>query len=819
VKQVLRRLSRAPLFTAVTLLTLAATIGATIAIFSVVESVLLKPLPYPQAEELLSISQSAPGMNTIDIGMGPSDYLVFREHMKAFQDIGLYLSDSASVTGTGEPERVRVLRVTDGTIPILGVPPVLGRWFSRQDDLPSDSKMVMITYGYWQRKFAGDSSVIGKTLQLDGKTAQVIGVLAQRFHFLAEEDPDLIVPLQLDVKKVTLAAFAFHGIARLKPGMTIADANADEARMLPIVLRSFPMPQGFSVSVFESAGFEPFIQPLKQDVVGDVSKSLWILMGAVGMVLLIACANVANLLLVRVEGRRQELAVRAALGASRSQIARDLLLESGILALLGSVLGLSLAYGLLRVLVRIAPNSLPRIREIGIDGPVLLFTFVVSLFASLLVGSIPIFKHADARPSTGLREGGRGQSQGREQHRARNVLVVVQVALALVLLICSGLMLRTYMALSHVQPGFSSPSTLQIFSLSIPKTEVADAEQVARLYQDILHRIAAVPGVSSAALSNTIPLDGTEVGTNDNPLYTEDHAYQSGQLPPLRNFRVASPGYLATMGTPLIAGRDFTWTDLYNKIPAVMISENLARELWQDPAAALGKRVRVGTAYQWQEIVGVVGDVYENGVDKPAPKSIYWPIMRNDLDGGGLRAQRTLAVAVRTPRAGSEILLKDLQQAVWAVDGNLPLANVRTSEYFYRKSMAHTSFTLTMLAAAGGMALLLGSVGIYGVIAYSVSQRTREIGIRMALGAQRTELTGMFLRHALLLTSIGIFGGLAVAAALSRVMASLVFPVSPVDPATYVAVVVGLFATALFASYLPSRRAATVDAIEALRSE
>jgi predicted permease len=420
--------------------------------------------------------------------------------------------------------------------------------------------------------------------------------------------------------------------------------------------------------------------------------------------------------------------------------------------------------------------------------------------------------------STGLREGGRGQSQGRQQHRARNVLVVVQVALALVLLICSGLMVRTFIALTHVQPGFTSPAELQTFSLSVPKSEVPDAEPVARLYEEILHRISAVPGVSSVGISATIPMDGREEGIDDNPLYAEDLTYKAGELPPLRRYKTISPGFLATMGTPLIAGRDFTWTDLYNKTPAVLVSEKLARDLWHDPSAAVGKRVREGDAYKWQEVIGVVADVHEDGVNKEPPSSIYWPIVRNDFGDRG-RAERSLALAIRSPRAGSESLMKDLRQAVWSVNSNLPLANVRTADYFVNRSLARTSFTLMMLAVAGGMALLLGSVGVYGVIAYSVSQRTREIGIRMALGAQTRQLTGMFVRYGLGLTAIGVVCGFALAAMLSRVLSSLLFKVSPLDPATYGAGALGLIATALLASYLPSRHAARVDPIEALRSE
>ena len=819
-RQVLRRLGRTPLFTVVTLLTLAAAIGANTAVFSVLESVLLKPLPYVKSEELVTVSHSAPGMNIKDfVTTGPSNYFIYREQNTAFQDVGMYINGQVTVTGMAEPERVSSLRTTDGMIPLLGVAPMLGRTFNRQDVTVGSADTAMLTYGYWQRKFGGDPGIVGKKIQVEGKSMEVIGVLPPSFHFLAQEDPALVLPLQFDRAKINLADFAYHMVVRLKPGVTIAQASADVARMIPIVLRSFPMPQGYSISLFENANFGPIVRPLKQDVVGDVGNTLWVLMGSIGMVLLIACANVANLLLVRMEGRRQELAIRSALGARWDQIAAELLFESGVLGVMGSALGLGLAFALLRLLVGMAPKGLPRIHEIGIDGPVLLFTLGLSLLATLLVGSIPIFKQAGWQVNTGLREGGRGLSAGRQQHRARNVLVVVQVALALVLLICSGLMVRTFIALTHVQPGFTSPTELQTFSLSVTKTQVPDADGVARTYEEILHRVGAIPGVSSAGFSATIPMDGREEGMDDNPLYAEDRAYQAGQLPPLRRYKSVSPGFLATMGTPLIAGRDFTWAELYNKAAQVLISEKLARELWQDPSAAVGKRVREGDAYTWQEIIGVVADVHDDGVNKEPPSAIYWPIVRNDFSARGGIAQRSLTMAIRSPRAGSESLMKDLRQAVWSVDSNLPLANVRTADYFVNRSLARTSFTLMMLSVAGGMALLLGSVGVYGVIAYSVSQRTREIGIRIALGAQTKQLTGMFLRYGLGLTAIGVACGFAVAVMLNHVLSSLLFKVSPVDPVTYMTVAVGLLATAMLASYLPSRRAARVNPIEALKAE
>jgi predicted permease len=815
-RQVLRRLARAPMFTVVTVITLAAGVGANTVVFSVLEGVLLKPLPYAHPEELIGVWLTAPGIGLKDTELSPSDYFIFREQGRTFEDIGVYTGDSVSVTGVAEPEQVSALLVTEGTLPILGVQPMLGRGFSKEDDSPGTPETALLTYGYWRRKFGGEASVVGRTVVVDGTERQIIGVLPQKFHFLDWDDPALILPFRFDRSKTHLGNFSYDGVARLKPGVTVKQANADVERMLPIVMRSFPTPAGFSMKLFEDARIGPNVRPLKQDVVGDVGSTLWVLMGSIGMVLLIACANVANLLLVRVEGRRQELALRAALGASWSRIAGELMLESVTLGLLGGALGLGLAYGTLRVLRAIAPSGLPRIHDIGFDGPVLLFTLVAALLASLLVCCVPIFKYAGAQLTTGIREGARSLSQSKEQHRARNVLVVVQVALALVLLICSGLMIRTFKALTDVNPGFIRPAELQTFRISIPEAQVKEPERVMRMEEEILHRIEAVPGVTSAAITTVIPMGW---GGWHDPIFVEGHTYGEGQLPPLSRFKFVSPEFLATLGTPLIAGRNLTWTDIYNKNKVAMVSENIARLYWRDSTDAVGKRIRVTTNDNWREIVGVVGDVHDDGISQKAPTAAYWPLMLDDFEGSGVLVRREVGYAIRASRAGSEGLLKNLREAVWSVNANLPLADVHTEQYYYGKSLARTSFTLIMLGVAGAMALLLGVVGIYGVIAYSISQRTREIGIRMALGAEQQKLTALFVKQGLLLTGVGVACGLVAAAVLMRLLSTLLFNVRPMDPVTYAAAAIGLAATAWLASYLPSRRAATVDPVEALRAE
>jgi predicted permease len=492
--------------------------------------------------------------------------------------------------------------------------------------------------------------------------------------------------------------------------------------------------------------------------------------------------------------------------------------ESTVLGLLGSLMGLALAYGALRILVAMAPTGLPRLHEIGIDMPVLLFTLAIALLSSLLFGSIPVFKYTGAHLNTGLREGGRTLSQSRQQHRARNTLIVVQVALALVLLICSGLMIRTFRALMHVPPGFAGPDAVQTFRFYVPETQVPDSdrERLVRMDQELLNKLAAIPGVSSVSFSTSIPMDGN---SSNDVLFAEDRAYAEGELPPVRRFKFISPGFFATLGTPLVAGRDLTWTDTYQKLPVAIISENFAREYWHDARNALGKRIRVGTTDDWREIIGVAGDIHDDGVNKPAPTSVYWPIMMDRFEGEKETLRRGIAFAIRSPRAGSQAFVNEVRQTVWSADSNVPLAEVHTLGHYYTRSMARTSFTLIMLGVAGGMALLLGIVGIYGVIAYSVSQRTREIGIRIALGAQKASLISMFVRQGLWLTGIGIACGLLAAVAAMRLMSSLLFNVNPVDPVTYTAVTVGVVVTAYLACYLPSRRAATVNPVDSLRAE
>jgi predicted permease len=591
--------------------------------------------------------------------------------------------------------------------------------------------------------------------------------------------------------------------------------------MIPISFTLFPPLAGLNVEMFENARITPRVLSLKDDLVGDVNRVLWVLMGTIGLVLLVACANVANLLLVRAESRQQELAVRTALGAGTKGIARELLLESMALALLGGVAGLALAFGALRLLNALAPGNLPRLQDITLDLTVLGFTLVVSICSGLAFGSIPVLKYARTQPAIMLRGGSRTASASRSRHRARNTLVVAQVGVALVLLVSCGLMIRTFQALRNVHPGFARPHEVQTVRLSIPDSQVKEPGAVVRMHQAIADRMASVPGVSSVAIASTVTMSGD--GWHD-PVFAADRTYSESQVPPIRMFKFVSPGYVQTMGASMVAGRDFTWIDSYRLHPVAMVSENLARELWNEPSNAVGKRIRPYLQGPWREVVGVVSDMRDDGLNEKASATAYWPLMIAEFsplpeDAGQNFVQRSATYIVRSSRTGSTGFVDELAKATWSINPSLPLASVQTLQDIYDTSLARTSFTLVMLAIAGGMALLLGVAGIYGVMSYSASQRTREIGIRVALGAPSRAVTTMFLSHGLMLAGLGIAIGLAAALGVMRLMSSLLFGVDAADPMTYALVSLILMAAAALASYLPAVRAAGVDPLEALRAE
>jgi predicted permease len=832
VRYSLRILARSPMFTAAALLTLAIGIGANVAVFSVVNSILVRPLRYPDSEQLVALHQDAPGAaglaNAADgLSLSPSMYFTYAEHNRTFQALGVWTPGTANVTGLAEPEQVRTVFVSDGVLQALGVPPVAGRWLLAADQTPQGrepssffsgrSSTVMLSYGYWQRHFGADRRVIGQNLIVDSRPRQIVGVMPRGFRVVKAE-PDLILPLAFDRGRVILAGFGFNGLGRLKPGVDIAQANADLARLLPVWMDTWSNGPNSNGRWYENWKIRPTIRPLKQQVVGNVGDVLWVVMGTIALVMLMACANVTNLLLVRAEARQRELALRAALGAGAARIVRGLLIESVMLGLMGGALGVGVAYAGLRLLVAIGPANLPRLNEISVDPSTFGFALALSVLSGLVLGLLPAFKYAGPRISAALQSAGRTVSVSRERQRARNILVVAQVAIAMVLLVSAGLIIRTAQALRTIEPGFTGAEHLQTVRITIPAPLIPEPELVIRTQNDLADKLAAIPGVTSVGFASQAPMETGQ--PNWDNVFPEGKTYP-GDVAPLRRFENVSPGFLHAMGTRLIAGREFIWTDIYGLRPMVMVSENLAREFWGTPSAAVGKRLREASFTPWLEVIGVVQDVRQNGIQENAPEIVYWPVMmRNQFAPNSAPViARSVTFVIRSERAGTESFLTQVRQTVWSVNGSLPLAAVRTMREIYDESLATASFAMVMLGIAGAMAMILGLIGIYGVVSYAVSQRTREIGIRVALGAEPGALRRLFMRFGLALAGAGTVIGLAAAAALTRLMKSLLFGISPVDPLTYTAVPLVLVAATLLASYLPARRAAAVDPVETLRAE
>ena len=821
-KLALRRLRKTPGFAATVLLTLAIGIGANTAVFTVINRVLLRPLPYPDPDRLVALWLNAPGAGGLanfsnGLQLSPSMYLTFAEHNHTLQSMGLWLSNTANVTGLDQPEWMQTVQVSDGVLETLEVPPVLGRWFSHEDQNPRGAKTVMLSYGYWQRRFGGERSVIGRSILVDAQTRTIVGVMPRGFR-VVDQNFDLLVPFSIDHAQLKLAPFCCNGIGRLKPGIALAQADADIARLIPVWMDSWSNGPGTNPHVYEIWRIAPQFKSLKQQVIGNISSVLWVVMGTVGLVMLIACTNIANLLLVRAEARHPELSIRAALGAGRARIARELLFESTLLATLGGLIAMAVALAGLRLLVALGPADLPRLSEISLDATSLGFTLVLSLVSGLLFGSVPTLRYAGSKPTLTIGGNSRTASTGRSRQRTRNAMVVAQVAMALVLLFSALLMIRTFTALRSVDPGFSDAPHIQTVSIWIPDLLVSDPRIVTRIENEIADKLGAIPGVRSASFAAAVPMDGSD--PNWDELRVEGKNYK-GVEPPLRLFNYVSPGYFHAMGTRFVAGRDFTWSDIYGLRPFVVVSENFARESWGSTSAAIGKRVRQFINTPWLEVIGVVEDVHVHGVDEKAPAVVYWPVLLKSpyTLQPTIDAQRFVTFAIRSDRAGTEGFLNEVQQAVSSANPNLPLASVQTMQDRYGKSMARTSFTLVMLGIAAAMALALGVIGIYGVISYAVSQRTREIGIRLALGAQRQELRWMFVRSALVLTGIGVVIGLGAAAAVARLMRTLLFGVSPLDPLSFAAVPLILAAAAALASFLPTCRVASVNPADSLRAE
>jgi predicted permease len=805
VRFAMRGLLRAPGFTTITVGTLGLGIGSVAAIFTVVNGVLLHPLPFDDQEALVSVAHTAPGASLDDVGLSTAMALTYQEEHRFFEDIGFWTGEQVSVTERGEPERVTAMRVTAAILPLLRIQPVVGRRFTKEDDAAGAPQTIMLGHAYWQSRFAADPSVRGSTLRVDGIPREIIGVLPPGFK-LSSPEVSIYLPLTLDRSNLNFA-WGYRSVARLRPGATIEQAQADVGRMLPLVPERIPE-AALSLATIERTRLGPNLRPLKNDFVGDIGSVLWVLLGTVACVLLIACANVSNLFLVRAEGRLHEVAVRTVMGAGHGQIARQFLIESVALGLLGGLAGLGLALAGVRLLLWMSPVSVPRLDEIAVDPTVLGVTLGVSLLSGLLFGLFPVFRLVGMDLVASLKEGGRGGSPGRQRHRARHTLVITQTALAFVLLTGSGLMIRSFQALQTVDPGFANPEEVLTFRVEIPVAEIENDAEVLLAYEDMWRRFRAIPGVSSVGASTSVTMGG-DFGYAT-VLLVEDFPLGPNEALTTKRFNWVTGDYFATMQNPVLAGRPIDWADIHARRAVAMLTANLAEAYWENPREAIGKRIRMSApGSPWLEVVGVVGDVRDNGVTQDAPPVVFLPLATTT---------RSLAFAIRTSLPLTS-LLPQARAVVGAVNANLPIANVRTLDDILDRSMARTSFTLVAITIAAAVALALGLVGLYGVIAYIVSQRTHEIGVRMALGATRRDVSRMVLRRAMILAGTGVIVGLVAAVGLTRLMSSLLYGVEPTDPITFAAVATLLLAVAFVASFLPALRASRTDPLVALRFE
>jgi predicted permease len=811
-----RAFSRNPGFVLIAVLTLAAGIGANAAIFSVVDAVLIRPLPYPEPERIVAVWHTAPGLEMPQFELSDASYVLYRQRNRVLEDLGIYWDGSQTLTGEGEPARVGASGLTASVFSVLRVQAELGRTLQAADERPGAPKVAVLSHALWRGRFGGDSKVLGKTLRLDGELYRVVGVMPEAFRF-PEADTELWVPMTIDPTRLASGNFNYNAVGRLRPGVS-AERAARELSQLVWSLPEVTTDQGITRGMIEQAKLALLVRPLRDDVVGEVERVLWLLLGSVGCILLIACANVANLLLVRAETRQREVAVRTALGASRSQITRLFLSESLTLSLLGGALGLALAAAGVRLLVSLRPEGIPRLEEIGVGGSVLAFTLAVSLLAGLLIGALAALFYGSPNLIPALKEGGRGGMAGRERHLVRNTLVVTETALALILLVGAGLMVRSFWRLRSVDPGFAPQGVLTV-RLDLPEAEYRDAPATTRFVAQLLERVRAIQGVAGAGTGTVLPLSGNM----SNSTHTfEDFPLPPDTVPPIISVRYVSPGYFSALGIPVREGRVFDRLDPSRPSNEIVVSEALAKHYYPK-GGALGRRVTRGLADKprWFAIGGGVGSGRDPGLHAPPTESIYYPLLtaaRSD-DENPAEVPRSFNLVVRSRSADPKALVPLVREAIWSLDRNLPLSRIATMDELVERSMVRTSFTMLLLVIAAAVALLLGAVGLYGVISYVVSQRTQEIGVRMALGAGRRDISRMVLREGLGLSLLGIAIGLAGAFAVTRLMYALLFEVSATDLATFAAVPIVLAIVALLASYIPARRAAGIEPLEAIRYE
>ncbi|HEV2131108.1 MAG TPA: ABC transporter permease, partial [Longimicrobiaceae bacterium] len=770
-----RTLRKTPGFTLVAVLTLALGIGANTAIFSVVSSVLLRPLPYADADRVVMVWNS---LSTSErAGLSEPELMDYRETIRSFEQVAAYRPTDVNLTGDAEPERLPAARVTANLFPALGSGALIGRTITAEEDLPDRDDVAVLSYGLWQRRFGGDPGVVGSTVQVNGRTRTVVGVMPRDFKlpidFQSDQASEIWLPLALNPDSLGgRGRHYLQGVARLRPGATPAQATA-ELRVLT--------QRWVAEGVVKDDQFTAAAVPVREEVVGSIRPALLILFGAVGFVLLIACANVANLLLARADERRKEIAVRTALGAGRGRIVSQLLTESLVLAALGGALGLLVAWLGVGALVSLAPASIPLLETATLDARVLAFTAAIALATGVLFGAVPALQAARRDLVAPLKEGGRGATSGRSRQRVRRSLVVAEVALSVVLVIGAGLLVRSFWELRQIELGFD-PDNVLTLQLSLPQADYSDAPAMIGFYRQLIERVEALPAVRSAGATGLLPLAqsvgdwGIDIEGRIRDQENRFHGY----------LQIVTPGYLETMRLPLVNGRLIEHADREDALPAVVINQTMAERYWPGEEA-VGKRIRIRTPDEgpWFTVVGVVGNIRHNAVVEEPRNDMYFPHAQLPLALGGTVAAMTLVV-----RSASDPLAVagPVRETIRSLDPNLPIANLRSMDRVVGEAFAEPRFTMVLLAVFAAIALVLGAVGIYGVIAYAVGRRTHEIGIRMALGAGAGSILRMVVGQGVVLVGLGVALGLLAAYGATRVLSSLLYGVTATDLATFVAV-------------------------------
>ena len=801
-KQAARSMRKRPGYTLIAVLTLALGIGANVAIFAVVNAVLIRPLPYPESERIVWIKHHAPGLSLPELENSAGTLLLYQQHARSFASQAALVVYEENLTGITEPSRVSVMRATPSLFDVLELQPLLGR-LPTAEEAPKEGAptVALMTYRGWQKHFAGARDVLGKTVQLNGTTTEIIGVLPRQFAH-PDRDVEVVLPYAINPAE-GFGSFGAGGIARLKPGVTVEAAAQEIAQLQTRIPELYP---DVKADFLKKAGWSSSVLTFRDRLVGDAETALWIVLGTVGFLLLVACASVANLFLVRAEARQRETSVRFALGATRTRVALTFLSESMLLGLAGGAWGLLLAYYGVRALTAAGPEQLPRLQEVSLDWTVIGFAFLISVAAGLIFGVLPLPQQM-RRPLHGIARDGRGQTGGVDRQRVRKTLIVAQIALAFVMATCSGLMLRSFQRLRAVDPGVRPEG---VITMSVSMGEQHTKETAAPVYQRMIDEIRALPGVVKVGAVNALPLDPD--GLNGGSFSIRSKPRAEDALPPVSMYSVVTQDYFEAIGTRVLQGRGIERADHEQKRNVVVVSQAFARQFLDNNA--IGQQVFFGTDSTWLEVVGVVADVRTFGLSEEIRPMAY-VTMKNPVSGARIGMMNLIVRTNGDPLA----LVAPMRAAVRRIDPNVPVISARTMQQVVDESMAETSFTMTILLLAAIVALLLGSIGLYGVIGYVVSQRTQEIGVRIALGAVPAQVQALVLRQGVALAVLGVAIGFAGALAASRALRSLLFEVQVRDPLTFAIVPVVMLLVSGVATYLPARRAAGVSPLQALRSE